>query len=580
MVRGIGTSNGIGMGRALIVNSIMPEVKEKQITDIAAEKDRYQKAKNKFICEIQQMIEDLKKRLGKDDKTALILQNQIYLVKDIEMENGISRLIEEKKICAEAAVEQTCEFYITLFGASDNEITKQRVTDIVDLKNRMTGILMGKEKIDLTRLPKDTVIVARELQPSVTALMDTQHVVGIVAEKGGETSHAAILARALEIPAVLSIKDALGQIKTGDFIIVDGEYGEIFINPIPKTIEIYKKKRNAYKKQVQELKKYINKETVTQDGRRVCLAANIGNAGEAAKAMEAGAECVGLFRTEFLFMNGTSMPTEEDQFEAYKKAAVICKDKVLTIRTLDIGGDKDVPYMGLAKEANPFLGYRAIRFCLGRIDIFTAQLRAILRASAYGNIRIMLPLVTGVNELRAAKTIIHNIMNELDSKNIKYDKDIPVGVMIETPAACMTADILAQEAAFFSIGTNDLTQYILAVDRGNENVAYLYSSLHPSVLRAIKRIIECAKEKNIEVGMCGEAAASPTMIPLLLTFGLDEFSVTATKVLETRKNIASWIIKEASEVTDTVMSMHTEREISDYLQTVLEQKEALNGTGI
>lgn len=580
MLRGIGTSNGIGMGRAMIVDSIMPEVKEKQITDTAAEKDRYQKAKNKFICEIQQMIEDLKKRLGKDDKTALILQNQIYLVKDIEMENGINQLIEEKRICAEAAVEQTCEFYITLFGSSDNEIMKQRVTDIVDLKNRMTGILMGKEEIDLTRLPKDTVIVARELQPSVTALMDTRHVVGIVAEKGGETSHAAILARALEIPAVLSIKDALGQIKTGNFIIVDGEYGEIFINPIPKTIEIYKKKRNSYQKQVQELKKYINKETVTRDGRRVCLAANIGNAGEAAKAMEAGAECVGLFRTEFLFMNGTSMPTEEDQFEAYKKAAVICKDKVLTIRTLDIGGDKDIPYMGLAKEANPFLGYRAIRFCLGRIDIFTAQLRAILRASAYGNIRIMLPLVTGINELRAAKTVIHNIMNELDSKNIKYDKDIPVGVMIETPAACMIADILAQEAAFFSIGTNDLTQYILAVDRGNENVAYLYSSLHPSVLRAIKRIIECAKEKNIEVGMCGEAAASPAMIPLLLTFGLDEFSVTATKVLETRKNIASWIIREAAEVTDTVMSMHTEREISDYLQTVLEQKEALNGTGI
>lgn len=422
--------------------------------------------------------------------------------------------------------------------------------------------------------------MARELQPSVTALMDTRHVVGIVAEKGGETSHAAILARALEIPAVLSIKGALGQIKTGDFIIVDGEYGEIFINPIPKTIEIYKKKRSIYQKQVQELKKYIDKETVTRDGRRVCLAANIGNAGEAAKAMEAGAECVGLFRTEFLFMNGTSMPTEEEQFEAYKKAAVICKDKVLTIRTLDIGGDKDVPYMGLAKEANPFLGYRAIRFCLGRIDIFTAQLRAILRASAYGNIRIMLPLVTGVNELRAAKTVLHNIMNVLDSKNIKYDKDIQIGVMIETPAACMTADMLAQEAAFFSIGTNDLTQYMLAVDRGNENVAYLYSPLHPSVLRAIKRIIECAKEKNIEVGMCGEAAASPVMIPLLLTFGLDEFSVTATKVLETRKNIASWTIKEAAEVTDAVMSMHTEREISDYLQTVLEQKEAVNGTGI
>lgn len=586
MIRGIGTSKGIGMGKALIVDSPELEVKVTQITDVGAEKKRYESAKQEFITETKQMMEELKQRLGEKDKTALILQNQIYLINDAEMDKGIHQLIESRKVCAEAAVEETCALYIKIFAGSDSEAVNQRVADIIDLKNRVIGILMGVKKVDLTHLPEGTIIVAKELQPSVTAVMDTKHVAGIVAEKGGDTSHAAILARALEIPAVLSIKNALEKIKNDDFVIVDGEYGEIFINPIPKTIQIYEKKRNIYQEQVQELKKYINKETVTKDGKKVCLASNIGNAQDAAKAMEAGAECVGLFRTEFLFMNGVSMPTEEEQFEAYKKAAVICKEKVLTIRTLDIGGDKDIPYMGLVKEGNPFLGYRAIRFCLGRTDIFTVQLRAILRASAYGNIRIMIPLVTGINELRTVKTILHNIMRELDQKEIKYDKNIPVGIMVETPAACVMADVLAKEADFFSIGTNDLTQYTIAVDRGNENVAYLYSAFHPAVLRSIKRVIECAKEENIEVGMCGEAAADSAMLPVLLAFGLDEFSVTASKVLETRKNIASWTMKEAAAVTDTVMGMSTEKEVSTYLRdyivskTALESKEACNGTGI
>lgn len=586
MIRGIGTSKGIGMGKALIVDSPELEVKVTQITDVGAEKKRYESAKQEFITETKQMMEELKQRLGEKDKTALILQNQIYLINDAEMDKGIHQLIESRKVCAEAAVEETCALYIRIFAGSDSEAVNQRVADIIDLKNRVIGILMGVKKVDLTHLPEGTIIVAKELQPSVTAVMDTKHVAGIVAEKGGDTSHAAILARALEIPAVLSIKNALEKIKNDDFVIVDGEYGEIFINPIPKTIQIYEKKRNIYQEQVQELKKYINKETVTKDGKKVCLASNIGNAQDAAKAMEAGAECVGLFRTEFLFMNGVSMPTEEEQFEAYKKAAVICKEKVLTIRTLDIGGDKDIPYMGLVKEGNPFLGYRAIRFCLGRTDIFTVQLRAILRASAYGNIRIMIPLVTGINELRTVKTILHNIMRELDQKEIKYDKNIPVGIMVETPAACVMADVLAKEADFFSIGTNDLTQYTIAVDRGNENVAYLYSAFHPAVLRSIKRVIECAKEENIEVGMCGEAAADSAMISVLLAFGLDEFSVTASKVLETRKNIASWTMKEAAAVTDTVMGMSTEKEVSTYLRdyivskTALESKEACNGTGI
>ena len=572
MIRGIGTSKGIGMGRALIVESPQMEISVKKIEDTAAEQERYKKAKAQFIEETQQMIEQLKQRLGEKDKTALILHNQIYLINDAEMDNGILQMIQEQKVCAEAAVEETCNLYIKIFENSGSEAVAQRIADIIDLKDRLAGILLGVHSVDLTHLPENTIIIAKET-PAVHYRGYGYSACG--RNRGGkrrETSHTAILARALEIPAVLSVKDALEKIGNGDTVIVDGEYGEVFVQPIPKTIEIYRKKRKLYEEQVQELKKYINKDTVTQDEKRVCLAANIGNAEDAVKAMESGAECVGLFRTEFLFMNGVSMPTEEEQFEVYKRAAVICKDKVLTIRTLDIGGDKDIPYMGLTKESNPFLGYRAIRFCLGRIDVFTTQLRAILRASAYGNIRIMLPLITGVSEVRSVRTILQNVMRELDSKEIPYDKDILLGVMIETPAACMLADILAKEADFFSIGTNDLTQYTIAVDRGNENVAYLYSAFHPAVLRSVKRIIECAKRENIEVGMCGEAAGNPAMIPLLLAFGLDEFSVTASKVLETRKNIASWTMKEAAAVTDTVMGMSTEKEVSAYLSDYIATK--------
>ena len=326
-----------------------------------------------------------------------------------------------------------------------------------------------------------------------------------------------------------------------------------------------------------ELKKYIDRETVTSDGYKVCLAANIGNEDDAVKGMKSGAEGVGLFRTEFLFMNGVSMPDEEKQFEAYKKAAIVLKGKTLTIRTLDVGGDKNIPYMGLAKETNPFLGYRAIRFCLGRVDVFTTQLRAILRASAFGKVRIMIPLVTSLEEVLRVKTLLKKVKESLDKQKIPYDKDIKLGIMIETPAAALISDLLAKEVDFFSIGTNDLTQYTMAVDRGNENVAYLYSVFHPSVLRIIKYIIENAKKAGIEAGMCGEAAGNPCMIPLLLSFGLDEFSVSPSNVLETRKNIASWSIREADEVTTSVMAMCTEKEVANYLSDYIAAKEQRSG---
>lgn len=565
MLRGIGTSKGIGIGKALIIHKCKNAVSRVKIKDTEAEVDKFNEAVEKFIQETNELVDKLSQKLNGDDKNALVLKNQEYLIRDPEFTSGVISAITNDKLNAEAAVEDTSEMLKNIFLSFNNDTMTQRVADIEDMKQRLIAIMQGQKHIDLTKLSDNTVIIADEIHPSMTANMDTEHIAGIISEKGGDTSHASILARALEIPAVLSVKDICSKIAEGEEVIVDGAYGEVFVNPTPITLKIYNKKKKAYDERVKELKKYIDKQTVTKDGRKVMLAANIGNADEAAKAVKAGAEGVGLFRTEFLFMNKQALPTEEEQYNEYKKAAVVLDGRQLTIRTLDIGGDKDIPYMGLTKELNPFLGYRAIRFCLDRVDIFTTQLRAVLRASAYGNIRIMIPMITSVTEVQAVKKIINGICRDLDKKDIKYDKDIKIGVMIETPAAAIMADVLAHEVDFFSIGTNDLTQYTLAVDRGNENVAYLYSALNPAVIRSIKHIIECAHNAGIEAGMCGEAAADERMIPLLLNFGLDEFSVTVSRVLETRKEIASWSSKEVKEITENVMNYSEEKEVSNYL---------------
>lgn len=565
MLRGIGTSKGIGIGKALIIHKCKNAVSRVKIKDTEAEVYKFNEAVEKFIQETNELVDKLSQKLNGDDKNALVLKNQEYLIRDPEFTSGVISAITNDKLNAEAAVEDTCEMLKNIFLSFNNDTMTQRVADIEDMKQRLIAIMQGQKHIDLTKLSDNTVIIADEIHPSMTANMDTEHIAGIISEKGGDTSHASILARALEIPAVLSVKDICSKIAEGEEVIVDGAYGEVFVNPTPITLKIYNKKKKAYDERVKELKKYIDKQTVTRDGRKVMLAANIGNADEAAKAVKAGAEGVGLFRTEFLFMNKQALPTEEEQYNEYKKAAVVLDGRQLTIRTLDIGGDKDIPYMGLTKELNPFLGYRAIRFCLDRVDIFTTQLRAVLRASAYGNIRIMIPMITSVTEVQAVKKIINGICRDLDKKDIKYDKDIKIGVMVETPAAAIMADVLAHEVDFFSIGTNDLTQYTLAVDRGNENVAYLYSALNPAVIRSIKHIIECAHNAGIEAGMCGEAAADERMIPLLLNFGLDEFSVTVSRVLETRKEIASWSSKEVKEITENVMNYSEEKEVSNYL---------------
>lgn len=421
--------------------------------------------------------------------------------------------------------------------------------------------------MDISALPEGSVIVARDLTPSMTAGIDPNKVVGIVTELGGKTSHSAILARALEIPAVVAIEGFLSQVSDGDDVILDGSQGVVIINPEDSLKAEYTVKREAFLKEKKELEQYIGKPTVTKDGTAIELVANIGKPEDVEKVLHYDGEGVGLFRTEFLFMDRTSMPTEDEQFEAYRKVAVAMNGKPVIIRTLDIGGDKEIPYMGLEKDENPFLGYRAIRFCLDRKeDVYKPQLRALLRASAFGNIRVMVPMVTCLEEFREAKALVEELKKELDEKGIAYKKDIQVGIMVETAAASLMADVFAKEVDFFSIGTNDLTQYTMSVDRGNDKVSYLYSPLNPAVLRSIRHVIECGRKEGIMVGMCGEAASDPMIIPLLLAFGLNEFSMSASAILNARKLITGYSTKELQAVAEKAMSYSTVKEVEDYMR--------------
>lgn len=564
MYKGIAGSEGIGIGKVVLIEEHDLTVEKKSVTDTDAELKRLQDAIEKFVSITNEMADKMAKTVGEQD--ADILRGHIIMLQDPMIEEQISALMISEKISAEMALEQVLDQTAEMFAAVPDELIQQRATDLMDIKSRMLKILMGIEEVDISQVPENTVLVARDLTPSMTAGINPANIAGILTEVGGRTSHSAILARAMEIPAVLSIEGICGIVKNGDTVVLDGSKGEAIVNPDEATVKEFEKKFADYAAEKELLKAYKGKPSQTKDGVKVELVSNIGKPEDADKVVECDGEGIGLFRTEFLFMDRDSVPTEEEQFEAYKKVAETMKGKPVIIRTLDIGGDKAIPYLGLETEENPFLGFRAIRFCLKRRDIYEVQLRALLRASAFGDIKIMVPLVTGVDELRAVKVILEDIKRQLDKDGIAYNKDVKVGVMMETPAACMMADALAKEADFFSIGTNDLTGYTMAVDRGNAKVAYLYSTYNPAVLRAIKRIIECGKAEGIMVGMCGEAAADPKLIPLLLAFGLDEFSVSATSVLKTRKTISDCSIDECKALAEKVMKCVTEEEVLELLK--------------
>ena len=566
MLKGIGASEGYGIGRVMLVVEQSLEYTPKEITDIDAELERYRSAVDTFCDNTMAQAEAIKQSAG--EKEAEIMLGHIAIIRDPFMGGEIENLIKAHQ-CAEAAVEQICKMFIDMFSATGDDLTMQRATDVKDIRDGLLSILLGVSEVKISDAPAGTVIVVKELTPSMTAGIKKENIVGIITETGSQTSHSAILARALEIPAVLSVPNAVTQLSSGEQVIVDGTNGIVVTAPDDAQIEEYGAKREAFLRERRELENYRGKKTLDADGNEYELFCNIGTPKDATKAMNADGEGVGLFRTEFLFMDRNALPTEDEQFEAYKQASLIMKGKPVIIRTLDIGGDKEIPYLGLEKEENPFMGFRAIRYCLKNHDMFKSQIKASLRASAFGDIRIMFPLITAVEELRQGKELVEEAKADLKASGIAYDENIQVGVMTDTAASGVIADLLAEEADFFSIGTNDLTGYTMAADRGNSDVSYLYSPLQPSVLRMIRRIIKCGRAKEISVGMCGEAAANPMMIPLLISFGLTEFSVSAPSVLNVRKNISKWTKAEADAVAEKVMAMTTEEEVAAYLKTVV-----------
>ena len=563
MNKGIAGSSGYGVGKVVIISDAKPEYENRTITDTDAEIKRYDDAVAAFTEKTHAMAEAMKESVG--EHNAEILEGHILLLTDPGMDE-ITKGAIMSGTCAEAAFESTCDMFAGMFQMADDELTRQRATDIGDIKVRMLKILTGTPDMNISEVPAGTILVAEDLTPSMTAGIVKENVAGIITAVGGKTSHSAILARALEIPAVLSVDGIVDKVSDGMTAVVDGCDGICILDPSQEEIEKYQAKREKYLSDKALLEVYRGKDTVTADGVKVHLYGNIGNPEDAKQVAACDGEGVGLFRTEFLFMGASELPSEEEQFQAYKAAAETMEGREVIIRTLDVGGDKDIPYLGLEKEDNPFLGFRAVRYCLQNKDSYRVQLRALLRASAFGDIKIMVPLVTCVDEIRSVKALVKELMAELDAENIAYNKDIQVGAMIETPAASLIADLLAKEADFFSIGTNDLTQYTMAVDRGNAKVAYLYSSYNPAVLRSMKNIIEAANAAGIMVGMCGEAAADPLLIPLLISFELGEFSVSATSVLATRGTIAKWSKAEADELTAKALSLATETEVAELLK--------------
>lgn len=563
MNKGIAGSAGYGVGKVVIISDAKPEYENRTITDTDAEIKRYDDAVAAFTEKTHAMAEAMKESVG--EHNAEILEGHILLLTDPGMDE-ITKGAIMSGTCAEAAFESTCDMFAGMFQMADDELTRQRATDIGDIKVRMLKILTGTPDMNISEVPAGTILVAEDLTPSMTAGIVKENVAGIITAVGGKTSHSAILARALEIPAVLSVDGIVDMVSDGMTAVVDGCDGICILDPSQEEVDEYQAKREKYLSDKALLEVYRGKDTVTADGVKVHLYGNIGNPEDAKQVAACDGEGVGLFRTEFLFMGASELPSEEEQFQAYKAAAETMEGREVIIRTLDVGGDKDIPYLGLEKEDNPFLGFRAVRYCLQNKDSYRVQLRALLRASAFGDIKIMVPLVTCVDEIRSVKALVKELMVELDAENIAYNKDIQVGAMIETPAASIIADLLAKEADFFSIGTNDLTQYTMAVDRGNAKVAYLYSSYNPAVLCSMKNIIEAANAAGIMVGMCGEAAADPLLIPLLISFGLGEFSVSATSVLATRGTIAKWSKAEADELAAKALSLATETEVAELLK--------------
>ncbi|ABP68014.1 phosphoenolpyruvate-protein phosphotransferase [Caldicellulosiruptor saccharolyticus DSM 8903] len=535
MITGIPVSEGIGIGKAVIVKKEY-SIKRYSVDNTETEIERFIEAIDKAKKEISDIKKHAEQTLGLDK--AMIFDAHLLILDDPEFVKMVKEKIQQGTN-AEWAVDESAKFYESLLLSLDDEYMRERASDIKDVSKRLIRILSDEShsEADLKNLAEGSIIVAEDLTPSETAQMDKTRVAGFVTQQGGKTSHTAIIARTYEIPAIVGVKGALEKIKDGDVVIVDGYQGTVLINPDKQTLEEYEKRMNEEKKKKEELKRFVATEVKTKDGKRIKVYANIALPDEAEIAIKNGAEGIGLFRTEFLFMNRSSPPSEDEQFAAYKAVLEKMEGKPVIIRTLDVGGDKNIPYLNIENELNPFLGYRAIRLCLGHRELFKTQLKALLRASVYGDLKIMFPMITTAGELKEAKSILQEAKEELKKQGIEFSEKIEIGIMIETPAAALVSDILADEVDFFSIGTNDLIQYTLAIDRTNEKVSYLYDPLNPAVLRLIKMTVENAHKKGKEVGVCGEIASDEEIVPILIGLGIDELSVNPAKVLSIKKRI-------------------------------------------
>ncbi|QEY93122.1 Phosphoenolpyruvate-protein phosphotransferase of PTS system [Bacillus amyloliquefaciens] len=535
-LKGIGASAGIAIAKAYRLEEPDLTVEKKNIADAAAEVSRFDEAIVRSKEELEKIKEHALKELGQDK--ADIFSAHLLVLSDPELLNPVKEKISTDSVNAEFALKETASMFVTMFESMDNEYMKERAADIRDVTKRVTGHLLGVEIPNPSMISEEVVIVAEDLTPSDTAQLNRQFVKGFTTDIGGRTSHSAIMARSLEIPAVVGTKAATGTIENGVTVIVDGIDGDVIIDPSSETLKKYEEKHSAYLAQKAEWAKLVNEPTVSKDGHHVELAANIGTPDDVKGVLENGGEAVGLYRTEFLYMGRDQLPTEDEQFDAYKTVLERMKGKSVVVRTLDIGGDKELPYLQLPKEMNPFLGYRAIRLCLEEQEIFRTQLRALLRASTYGNLKIMFPMIATVNEFKQAKAILLEEKEKLVEAGVAVSDDIEVGMMVEIPSTAVIADQFAAEVDFFSIGTNDLIQYTMAADRMNERVAYLYQPYNPAILRLITLVIEAAHKEGKWVGMCGEMAGDEIAIPILLGLGLDEFSMSATSILPARTQIS------------------------------------------
>lgn len=560
-INGIAASDGVAIAKAYLLVEPDLSYDSEKIRDVDAEIAKFQNAIETSKVELTKIRNNAEKNLGADK--AAIFDAHLLVLDDPELIQPIEDKIKNEQVNAPTALSDVTGQFITIFEAMDNEYMKERAADIRDVSKRVLAHILGVELPNPSMIDESVVIIGNDLTPSDTAQLNKEFVQGFVTNIGGRTSHSAIMSRSLEIAAVVGTKSITQEVKQGDIIIVDGLTGEVIIDPTEDEVIAYQNKRERFFEDKKELQKLRDEETTTVDGAHAELAANIGTPNDLKGVIENGAEGIGLYRTEFLYMGRDEMPTEDEQFEAYKKVLETMEDKRVVVRTLDIGGDKELPYLNLPEEMNPFLGYRAIRLCLDQPDIFRPQLRALLRASIYGKLNIMFPMVATIKEFRDAKALLLEEKENLTNEGIEVSDDIEVGIMVEIPSTAALADVFAKEVDFFSIGTNDLIQYTMAADRMSERVSYLYQPYNPAILRLVQQVINASHNEGKWTGMCGEMAGDETAIPLLLGLGLDEFSMSATSILKARRQIKGLSKNEMEELAQKAINCATSEEVQD-----------------